>query len=135
MTEDEVKEVLSADYGEIEAMEDVYVPDELLSDEEIETLIAERKPSIVESTIDAATGVHQRVLSNGVRVNYRVTNNEPGSGFLRLVIPGGRTAEPVAAELDRGMTVLPPSQKISRELPPDFFSLTKEEVGCVVKIR
>jgi hypothetical protein len=97
MTEDEVKEVLSADYGEIEAMEDVYVPDELLSDEEIETLIAERKPSIVESTIDAATGVHQRVLSNGVRVNYRVTNNEPGSGFLRLVIPGGRTAEPVAS--------------------------------------
>ena len=46
-----------------------------------------------------------------------------------------RTAEPVAAELDRGVTVLPPSQKISRELPPDFFSLTKEEVGCVVKIR
>ena len=34
MAEEEVKEVLSADYGEIEAMEDVYVPDELLSDEE-----------------------------------------------------------------------------------------------------
>ena len=97
ITEEEVKEVLSADYGEIEAMEDVYVPDELLSDEEVDKLTEERKPAIVSATIDEATGVHQRVLSNGVRVNYRVTNNEPGSGFLRLVIPGGRTAEPVSA--------------------------------------
>ena len=39
-----------------------------------------------------------------------------------------RGAEPVAAELDRGLKVIPPSQKISRELPPDFFNLTKEEV-------
>ena len=38
-------------------------------------------------------------------------------------------AEPVRAELDRQLTVLPPSQKISRELPSDFFNLTKEEVG------
>ena len=33
------------------------------------------------------------------------------------------------AELDRQLTVLLPSQKISRELPSDFFNLTKEEVG------
>jgi len=37
-------------------------------------------------------------------------------------------AEPVSAELDRCLTILPPSQKISRELPPDFFNLTKEEL-------
>ena len=36
-------------------------------------------------------------------------------------------AEPVAAELDRNLTVLAPSQKIKRELPADFFNLTKEE--------
>ena len=97
ITEQEVKDVLSADYGEIEAMEDVYVPDELLSEEELDILTAERSPKIVESTIDEATGIHQRVLSNGIRVNYRVTNNEPGSAFLRLVIPGGRTAEPTTS--------------------------------------
>merc|ERR1712029_414306 len=34
----------------------------------------------------------------------------------------------VAAELDRCLTVIPPSQKISRELPPDFFNITKEEL-------
>ena len=83
-------DVLSADYGEIEAMEDVFVPDELLSEEELDALEAERSPAIVSATVDEASGVYQRVLSNGVRVNYRVTNNEPGSAFLRLVIPGGR---------------------------------------------
>ena len=40
-----------------------------------------------------------------------------------------QAAEPVRAELDRQLTVIPPSQKISRELPLDFFNLTKEEVG------
>jgi len=39
-----------------------------------------------------------------------------------------KSAEPVAAELDRALTVFPPSQKISRELPADFFNLTKEEL-------
>jgi len=94
ITEQEVIDVLSSDYGEIEAMEDVFVPDELLSEEELDALTAEHRPAIVESTVDPATGVHQRVLSNGIRVNYVVTNNEPGSAFLRLIVPGGRTAEP-----------------------------------------
>ena len=93
IAEQEVIDVLSADYGEIEAMEDVFVPDELLSEEELDELVRARAPAIVSSSVDEATGVHQRVLSNGVRVNYRVTNNEPGSAFLRLVVPGGRTAE------------------------------------------
>jgi len=93
VSEQEVIDVLSADYGEIEAMEDVFVPDELLSEEELDELVRARAPAIVSSSVDEATGVHQRVLSNGVRVNYRVTNNEPGSAFLRLVVPGGRTAE------------------------------------------
>ena len=39
-----------------------------------------------------------------------------------------RGAEAVGAELDRGVKVIPPSQKISRELPPDFFNITKEEL-------
>ena len=87
IAEQEVIGVLSADYGEIEAMEDAFVPDELLSEEELDELVRARAPAIVSSSVDEATGVHQRVLSNGVRVNYRVTKNEPGSAFLRLVVP------------------------------------------------
>ena len=95
--EQEVVDVLSADYGEIEAMEDIFVPDELISEEDLDAATEKLKPAIVSSTYDDKTGIHQRVLSNGFRVNYRVTNNEPGSAFLRLVIPGGRTAEPTTA--------------------------------------
>ena len=73
---------------------DIFVPEELIGEEEMAALVAERAPRIVSSTVDEATGVHQRVLSNGIRVNYVVTKNEPGGGFLRLVVPGGRTAEP-----------------------------------------
>jgi len=39
-----------------------------------------------------------------------------------------RGAEPVTADLDRGLMVIPPQQKIYRELPADFFSLSKEEL-------
>merc|ERR1719347_336211 len=39
-----------------------------------------------------------------------------------------KEAEPVAAELDRNVTVLAPSDKIRADLPPDFFNLTKEEL-------
>ena len=37
-------------------------------------------------------------------------------------------AEPVTAELDRGLLVIPPQQKMCRELPQDFFAISKEEV-------
>lgn len=37
-------------------------------------------------------------------------------------------AEPVTAELDRGLLVIPPQQKMCRDLPQDFFSISKEEL-------
>jgi len=37
-------------------------------------------------------------------------------------------ADPVNAELDRGLLVIPPQQKLFRELPQDFFSVSKEEL-------
>ena len=51
-----------------------------------------------------------------------------------------RGAEPVTAELDRGAVVIPPQQKMCKELPQDFFAISKEEVslkyffGLFVKI-
>ena len=40
-----------------------------------------------------------------------------------------RGAEPVTAELDRGAVVIPPQQKMCKELPQDFFAISKEEVS------
>jgi len=55
--EQEVIEVLSADYGEVQALEDIFVPDELLSDAELDALTEQRRPTIVSSSVDEATGV------------------------------------------------------------------------------
>eukprot|EP00245_Coleochaete_scutata_P005274 TRINITY_DN18712_c0_g1_i1.p1 TRINITY_DN18712_c0_g1~~TRINITY_DN18712_c0_g1_i1.p1 ORF type:complete len:1369 (+),score=265.63 TRINITY_DN18712_c0_g1_i1:154-4260(+) len=42
---------------------------------------------------DEATGVMQRRLSNGIRINYKCTNNEAKGGVLRVVAAGGRARE------------------------------------------
>jgi len=42
----------------------------------------------------------QRCLSNGVRLNYRVTDHEPKSALLRLLAPGGRASEKMGAGPD-----------------------------------
>lgn len=34
-------------------------------------------------------GIVQRRLSNGMRLNYRVTDNEPRAALLRIIAPGG----------------------------------------------
>merc|ERR1711915_743428 len=39
-----------------------------------------------------------------------------------------KSAEPVSAELDRGLVAIAPQQKMCRELPPDFFTISKEEL-------
>ncbi|GBG59232.1 hypothetical protein CBR_g32249 [Chara braunii] len=42
---------------------------------------------------DEVTGVVQRRLSNGIRVNYKRTQNEARGGMLRVVAEGGRARE------------------------------------------
>ena len=82
------------------------VPDALLPDEVVEALVAERRPRFVPLDGGASTsagggagaapghgGVVQLRLSNGIRVNYRRTDNEPRGAMLRLVAAGGRATE------------------------------------------
>lgn len=87
------------------------VPDALLPDDAVEALVAERQPRFVpldgasssgadlprsaDGTVGAAGhgGVVQLRLSNGIKVNYRRTDNEPRGAMLRLVAAGGRATE------------------------------------------
>jgi len=55
---------------------------------------------------DAASGVAQRRLSNGVRVNWRRSENEPQGAVLRLVAPGGRAAEATPGAVALGARAL-----------------------------
>lgn len=49
--------------------------------------------SQVDNTPDSATGVVQLQLSNGIKVNYRRTDNEPQAAMIRMVAAGGRACE------------------------------------------
>ena len=93
------------------------MPDALLPDDVTQRLVAERQPQLLPvpglegqqqaqqqqqqvqqagappAPADPADGVRQLRLSNGIRVNYRVTDNEPRSAMLRLVAMGGRARE------------------------------------------
>ncbi|KAK3240438.1 hypothetical protein CYMTET_49716 [Cymbomonas tetramitiformis] len=93
------------------ASSDVDVPEFLIPQEELSRLLEERQPSFVppsfqpnvikgtEGLPDAAevTGVKLLELSNGVRVNYRRTENEPSAAMVRMVARGGRAMEDLEA--------------------------------------
>ncbi|CAM6021170.1 unnamed protein product [Sphagnum balticum] len=80
------------------------VPTELVSPNQLASLHMRWQPRFVAVTdvadarnlskySDEATGVVQRRLSNGIRVNYKITQNEAKGGVLRLVVAGGRAQE------------------------------------------
>ena len=43
--------------------------------------------------MDPYSGITQRRLSNGIRINYRYSDNEPKAAMMRVVVNGGRAAE------------------------------------------
>ena len=121
ITSDDIEAALCADLGVLDANAEVDVPDTLLPLEALSELMAERRPRFVHvdgaalppdgtrrtsgsaseanqldvlPPPDAATGIYQRRLDNGIRVNYRVTRNEPSAAVMRLVAVGGRAREP-----------------------------------------
>ena len=103
LTAEEIEAALAEPSLEVEAPEDIDVPDALVPPERVAELLAARKPHFVPvpgreaegpfPPADPETGIVQRRLSNGVRVNYCSTDNEPRAAMLRLVAPGGRARE------------------------------------------
>jgi predicted Zn-dependent peptidase len=100
--EAEIREAISEKGLEIEALEDVDVPDSLVSDEDAIALVNRLNPAFVavdagspetRPAADPATGVVRRRLSNGIMVNYRKTDNEPMGAMVRVVAAGGRALE------------------------------------------
>lgn len=101
-----IEEALAEDGVEIEARADVDVPDHLLPDEAVQQLVAERQPHFVAAdgsplppaaagaaSTPGHNGVVQLRLSNGIKLNYRHTDNEPRGAMMRLVAAGGRATE------------------------------------------
>ncbi|XP_024530004.1 stromal processing peptidase, chloroplastic [Selaginella moellendorffii] len=102
ITPDEIVESIKSGLSEPLAPEAEFdVPDELVSAAELSTLKMQRKPCFVPVTdggtllkiVNEQTGIVMRRLSNGMRVNYKITQNEAKGGVMRLVVAGGRARE------------------------------------------
>ncbi|CAM0909938.1 unnamed protein product [Alopecurus aequalis] len=77
------------------------VPKELITQSELEDLKLQHQPSFAPfgkeqdavKLFDSETGITQRRLSNGISVNYKITQNEARVGVMRLIVGGGRATE------------------------------------------
>ncbi|KAF0931421.1 hypothetical protein E2562_004549 [Oryza meyeriana var. granulata] len=77
------------------------VPKELITQSQLEDLKLQRKPSFaslskeenVVKIFDNETGITQHRLSNGISINYKITQNEARVGVMRLIVGGGRATE------------------------------------------
>ncbi|KAL4457809.1 hypothetical protein ABPG75_012674 [Micractinium tetrahymenae] len=140
---------------EVEAREDVEVPDALLPDDAVQALVAERQPRFV--PVDGAStsgdapaqpprradgtvgvpghgGVVQLRLSNGIKVNYRRTDNEPRGAMLRLVAAGGRATEGQGAgRLGAGVMALG-TRTLSEAGTVGAWSREQVELFCISKL-
>ena len=110
-----VAAVLSEQIVFASATADVVVPTRLMGDRDVEALVTQRAPRFVPffgpddassasspqryapPPPDASSGVALRRLSNGLRVAWKRSTNEPAGASLRVLAPGGRARETAAA--------------------------------------
>ncbi|CAN6220735.1 unnamed protein product [Urochloa humidicola] len=99
---DEITEAIKAGLDEpIYPEPELEVPKELITQSELNELKLQHKPSFVPLTkeenvvkvFDTETGIAQRRLSNGISINYKITQNEARVGVMRLIVGGGRATE------------------------------------------
>eukprot|EP00878_Enallax_costatus_P022594 GHUV01023985.1.p1 GENE.GHUV01023985.1~~GHUV01023985.1.p1 ORF type:complete len:442 (+),score=150.60 GHUV01023985.1:955-2280(+) len=111
---DDILDALASPEIDPEPLPDIELPSHLMDPAEIDAAVQALHPRFIplEGSLDDAlsradslppaaccppvnedTGITQRRLSNGIRVNYRHTDNEPKAGLLRIVAAGGRASE------------------------------------------
>jgi predicted Zn-dependent peptidase len=94
ITDQDVADVISAALEQpLEAMANLLVPDTLLSEETIRNKMKGAVPTWIAIEPRTTTGVVQRTLSNGLRVNLHSLKTEPQKANVRVYVPGGRLRE------------------------------------------
>ena len=86
----------------MEARAEVDVPEQLISEEQLDQMVEERQPRYVSTenltpqgghplvpSDNPAEGIMQFTLSNGIKINARRTLNEPKAAMLRVIAAGG----------------------------------------------
>ncbi|RZC54766.1 hypothetical protein C5167_013622 [Papaver somniferum] len=119
----------------IEAEPELEVPKELISSSQLQELRLQRAPSFVPLSqgvdtpivYDKETGITQCCLSNGISVNYKITQHESKAGVMRLIVGGGRATE----DSDSGGAVIVGVRTLSEGGRVGNFSREQVELFCV----
>ncbi|GJP40170.1 hypothetical protein CLOM_g24450 [Closterium sp. NIES-68] len=149
ITPEAVRDALLAGLREdVQPEDEVEVPRTLISDAELAALQQKIQPRFVPfpptegNAADVApsewrvrqynkeTGIIQRRLSNGIRVNMKATDNEAKGGVLRLVFPGGRAKEnpQAAGEVAVGVRTLSEAGRVGD------YSREQVELFCLANL-
>lgn len=143
---EQIAEALAEAGEEVERAADVEVPESLLPAAELEVLLAERQPRFVpvdgevsssgetRPSPDPYSGISQRRLSNGIKVNYRHTDNEPRAAMLRLVAAGGRACEPSEAGPSGAGVVTVGVRTLSESGTVGNWGREQVELFCISKL-
>jgi len=145
LTPEEIGEALADTSLEVEATTDVELPSELLPDEEVEALQARMQPRFVplggegaagpaNPPPDAFSGITQRRLSNGIRINYRHTDNESKACLLRVIANGGRASEKLGAAPDGFGAVVVGTRTMSEAGTVGKWQREQVEAFCVANL-
>jgi len=98
----DIARVLADQSYEVNPLPDIVTPKHLVPPEEMDAKVQQYQPKFVPleegstevtPAPDPDHGIVQRKLSNGMLLNYRVTDHEPKSAIMRLIAPGGRASE------------------------------------------
>lgn len=119
----------------IEAEPELEVPKQLITLTQLEELRSQQMPSFVPvgpdanltKVYDKETGITQRRLSNGIPVNYMISENEAKCGVMRLIVGGGRAAE----DLEKKGSVIVGVRTLSEGGRVGNFSREQVELFCV----
>lgn len=138
----DITDTIAMDSASLEALPDVDVPEDLLSKETVEQLLAERQPhyvpvagaTTVTTAADPVTGVVQLRLSNGMTVNFRHSSNEPQAAMMRLVSSGGRCREGVGAAPDGNGSVIIGTRTLNESGRMGEWARPQIELFCISKL-
>lgn len=141
----EIAAVLANRELEVSATKDVETPEHLMSEQQVEALVAERRPAFVPLGGEGATGsstpppdsfsgIVQRRLSNGVRINYLRTDHEPKACMMRVISNGGKAAERMAVGPDGFGAVVIGSRALSEAGTVGDWPREQTEAFCVANL-
>ncbi|KAL6754220.1 peptidase M16 inactive domain-containing protein [Haematococcus lacustris] len=141
----EIARVLSDLSHEVEPEEDIDCPEHLIPPQVMDAKVAALQPAFVPlegpggqgpclPDPDPHSGVVQRRLQNGVRVNYKHTDNEPQSALMRLIVPGGRAAESMEKGPEGFGAVLVGTRALSESGGVGPWPREQVEVFCIANL-